>query len=95
MKSQKPQYLPKLSKEFSKYNWKQISGAQHHTIALDDKGITYAIGRKEYGRLGLGKDCVDAYELVEIPTLKEKKIIHVACGSSTSFAVTDQGIRGT
>ncbi|XP_044256267.1 regulator of chromosome condensation [Tribolium madens] len=91
LKTLAPQYLPKLSKEFSKYNWNMISSAEHHTIALAENGKTYAIGRKEYGRLGLGKDCEDATELTEIPVLKDNNVVYVACGSSTSFAVTDKG----
>ena len=35
--------------------WRSIVGGQHHTIALDDNGKVYALGRSEYGRLGLGK----------------------------------------
>lgn len=91
LKALGPQYLPKLSKEFSKYSWNLISAAEHHTIALDQDGVPYAIGRKEYGRLGLGKDCEDAIELAEITELKGKNIVDVGCGSATSFAVTDKG----
>lgn len=91
LKSLEPQYNPKLSEEFSKRKWKQICCAQHHTIALDDQGKTYAIGRKEYGRLGLGENCDDATHLIEIPLLKNKKIVNIGCGSATSFAVTEDG----
>lgn len=91
MKSQQPHFSPTLSKEFSKYKWNIICCAQHHTIGLDENGITYAIGRKEYGRLGLGKDCDDATELTKIPMLKDKDVINIACGSATSFAVSKEG----
>ncbi|XP_018332312.1 regulator of chromosome condensation isoform X2 [Agrilus planipennis] len=91
LKSQNAVFSPKLSKEFSKFKWNIICCAQHHTIALDEDGKTYAIGRKEYGRLGLGKDCDDATELTEIPFLKNKKVVNIACGSATSFAVLDVG----
>lgn len=86
-----PVYSPKLSKEFSKYKWQTIACAQHHTIALDENGKVFVIGRKEYGRLGLGKDAEDATELIEVPALKDKKVINIACGSATSFAVTENG----
>lgn len=85
------QYAPKLSKEFSKHKWSMISSGQHHTIALDEDGKTYAIGRKEYGRLGLGKDCEDATGLLQLPALSKFKVTHIGCGSATSFAVTDKG----
>ncbi|KAK4873366.1 hypothetical protein RN001_015395 [Aquatica leii] len=91
LKTSQPQFLPKLSKDFSKYKWKFISGGQHHTLALDENGVTYAIGRKEYGRLGLGAESDDAAELTAIPTLKDKKIVSVCCGSATSFSVTETG----
>ena len=51
----------------------------------------YALGRKEYGRLGLGEDCDDAKELIPIPALKDKKCVDISCGDSVSFAVTDRG----
>lgn len=73
LKSTVPQFLPKLSEDFSNYSWKTIASAQHHTVALDDNGKVYAIGRKEYGRLGLGKDCEDATKLQLITFLEEKK----------------------
>lgn len=92
LKSEAPQYNPKLSKEFSKYKWQSICSAQHHTIALDTEGRTYAIGRKEYGRLGLGNEMKDATDLVEIPGLKDKEVVHIASGSATSFAVTKDGM---
>jgi len=91
LKGMAPQFTPKLSQDFSKYNWKVICGAQHHTIALDEDGKTYAIGRKEYGRLGLGRDCEDAAVLTEISTLADKNVVNICCGSATSFAVTDKG----
>lgn len=84
-------YSPTLSKEFSKIKWKQICCAQHHTIALSVEGKVYAIGRKEYGRLGLGENCEDALQLQEIVGFKNKKCIYIACGSATSFAATDKG----
>ncbi|VEN55904.1 unnamed protein product [Callosobruchus maculatus] len=91
LKNLAPQFTPTLSKEFSKYKWKLITGGQHHTIALDTDGRVYAIGRREYGRLGLGKDCEDATELKMVEELKEKAVVNVASGSATSFAVTSEG----
>ncbi|KAG5890644.1 hypothetical protein JTB14_034933 [Gonioctena quinquepunctata] len=83
--------MPTLAKEFSKHNWNLISSRQHHTIALDDDGKVYALGRKDYGRLGLGGDCKDPEELQLISSLEDKKVINVACRSATSFAVTEDG----
>nr|XP_023017406.1 regulator of chromosome condensation isoform X1 [Leptinotarsa decemlineata]XP_023017407.1 regulator of chromosome condensation isoform X1 [Leptinotarsa decemlineata] len=91
LKSQNPHFMPTLSKEFSKYKWNLISSGQHHSIGLDEDGKVYAIGRKDYGRLGLGEGCMDAEEIQLISTLEDKKIKNVACGSATSFAVTEDG----
>ncbi|KAG5895448.1 hypothetical protein JTB14_001325 [Gonioctena quinquepunctata] len=91
LKSTNPHFMPTLAKEFSKHNWNLISSGQHHTIALDEDGKVYALGRKDYGRLGLGADCKDAEELQLISSLEDKKVINVACGSATSFAVTQEG----
>lgn len=84
-------FHPKISKTFSGRQWKQISSGQHHSIALDDAGDVYVIGRKEYGRLGLGPNCADAKELTRLDNLGKGKIIDVATGSAQSFAVTDAG----
>lgn len=75
----------------SNKNWTQISSGQHHTIALDDDGKVFVIGRKEYGRLGLGPVESDATELTSVPTLEQMKCVDVAAGSAQSFAVTESG----
>ncbi|KAF2883463.1 hypothetical protein ILUMI_22705 [Ignelater luminosus] len=91
LKGTAPQFSPKLSQDFSKHKWKLICSAQHHTIAINEDGKTYAIGRKEYGRLGLGENCEDATILTEISALKDKNVINISCGSASSFAVTEEG----
>ncbi|XP_060519428.1 regulator of chromosome condensation isoform X2 [Cylas formicarius] len=91
LKSSGAEFLPKLSPEFSKYKWEQICCSQHHTIALTEDGKVYAIGRKEYGRLGLGSGCEDAQVLTQVTSLADKKVVDVSSGSCTSFAVTVEG----
>lgn len=54
-------------------------------------GKVYAMGRKEYGRLGLGKDCDDAIRPTLISTLENEKCLDIACGSCSSFALTSSG----
>ena len=85
------QFHPKISKALSKKNWIQISSGQHHTVALDNDGKVYVLGRKEYGRLGLGDITSDATELTIVPDLEQLKCIDVAAGSAQSFAVTESG----
>ena len=84
-------FHPQISKTFSGKVWKHISSGEHHTIALDDAGQVFVMGRKEYGRLGLGSNCLDAEELTLVPTLSSTKCIDVGAGSRESFAVTESG----
>ncbi|KAK9885818.1 hypothetical protein WA026_013690 [Henosepilachna vigintioctopunctata] len=85
------QYAPAHSKIFSQQKLLEISVGVHHTLALNEDGKVFAIGRHEYGRLGLGADAKDATELTEIPKLSDVKVTKISAGSCTSFAVTDKG----
>ncbi|KAJ0170438.1 hypothetical protein K1T71_013809 [Dendrolimus kikuchii] len=71
--------------------WSSVAVGQHHSLALDHHGQVYAVGRCEYGRLGLGDRTGDAEALEPIPALQDKKCISIATGTSSSFAVTDTG----
>ncbi|CAH0598770.1 unnamed protein product [Chrysodeixis includens] len=71
--------------------WSSVACGQHHSLALDAKGQVYAIGRCEYGRLGLGDRVGDAEVPEPIPKLQNKKVVSIAAGTSNSFAVTDTG----
>ena len=51
----------------------------------------YSLGRKEYGRLGLGDNVEEKKVPTPIPTLEDKKCISINTGSAVSFAVTEQG----
>ncbi|TMW52541.1 hypothetical protein DOY81_002366 [Sarcophaga bullata] len=72
-------------------NIKQIAGGQHHTLVLNEDGSVYVIGRKDYGRLGLGSVAEDVTELQPITALRGKRIVSVTCGEAQSFALTDEG----
>lgn len=91
IEAQKCHFHPVVSESFSEKSWVQICGGQHHTIARDSEGDVYALGRKEYGRLGLGNNCEDAKVPTFIGLLKGLKCVDVACGASVSFAVTESG----
>lgn len=84
-------FHPQISKTFSGKVWRHISSGEHHTIALDDAGQVFVMGRKEYGRLGLGPNCSDAKELTIVSTLSSTKCIDIGAGSRESFAVTESG----
>lgn len=84
-------FHPVVASSFSNQDWKMISGGEHHTIALDSEGSVYTLGRKEYGRLGLGADCEDAVKPTKVQIPDNAKCIDATCGSFASFAVTDDG----
>lgn len=58
---------------------------------LTNDNKCYSIGRKEYGRLGLGEVENDVVELTLIPSLNDKKIVDICCGEMSSFAMTADG----
>uniref|UniRef100_A0A1B0CJ09 RCC1-like domain-containing protein n=1 Tax=Lutzomyia longipalpis TaxID=7200 RepID=A0A1B0CJ09_LUTLO len=72
-------------------NVKDLSGGQHHTLVVKDDNQCHVIGRKEYGRLGLGEKTDDAVELTQITELQKYSIAAVSCGDSQSFALTTDG----
>ncbi|KAL9698098.1 hypothetical protein quinque_001539 [Culex quinquefasciatus] len=63
----------------------------HHTLILKTDNKVHVIGRKEYGRLGLGDVSEDAKTVTPVPALADKKVTEICCGESTSFAITDKG----
>jgi regulator of chromosome condensation len=72
-------------------NVKQIAGGQHHTIVLTNDHNVYSIGRKEYGRLGLGAVKDDITALTVIDELKNKNIVSISCGAENSFGLSKDG----
>ncbi|XP_053620968.1 regulator of chromosome condensation isoform X2 [Plodia interpunctella] len=70
--------------------WRALSAGQHHSLALDNAGVVYAIGRCEYGRLGLGAVSADATQATRA-RLRDARCVSVAAATSSSFAVADDG----
>ena len=68
-----------------------IEGGQHHTIMVNGDGVVYSFGRVEYGRLGLGEDAKETAVPLKVPKLADKNVKSVACGDSTSYAITKEG----
>lgn len=73
-------------------NVKMIAGGQHHTLVLKNDDSVYAIGRKDYGRLGLGNVAEDVTELKLIEGLSGKNIKKISRGEAQSFAITQDGL---
>ncbi|XP_059172276.1 regulator of chromosome condensation-like [Physella acuta] len=85
-------FIPERVTSFSeKGSWSMLSGGQHHTVALDSKGKVYTIGREDYGRLGLDKNCGEKQEPTLVPALQDFTCVNVAAGGCVSFAVTNDG----
>ncbi|XP_013792620.2 regulator of chromosome condensation-like, partial [Limulus polyphemus] len=82
---------PEFIQSFWGRRWQSISSGQHHTIALDDTGSVFTLGRKEYGRLGLGEDCHDQSSPTLVPDLKEVVCSNIAAGNLVSYAVSQNG----
>eukprot|EP00088_Acartia_fossae_P027087 TRINITY_DN27867_c0_g1_i6.p1 TRINITY_DN27867_c0_g1~~TRINITY_DN27867_c0_g1_i6.p1 ORF type:complete len:474 (+),score=126.00 TRINITY_DN27867_c0_g1_i6:60-1424(+) len=83
-------FMPTRAQSLEEANIDTLAFGQHHTLLLTSDQAVKALGRSEYGRLGLGDDCKDA----EVPTLINslaKGITEVACGSAVSYAVTEDG----
>lgn len=69
-----------------------VLGGQHHTLLLTNDDKCFAIGRQDYGRLGLGDvNTEDVDILTEIKSLSEKNIVHLECGECCSFAISAKG----
>lgn len=84
----KPVFVPEQT---SFTDVKTIAGGQHHTLILTNDNKVHVIGRKEYGRLGLGNVTEDAKTVTPVGALADKNVVEICCGESTSFAVTDKG----
>jgi len=86
-------FMPQLSKEMTKLAWNCVAIGQHHVIGVEQSGQVYALGRKEYGRLGLGEDQDDATvpTLIQGGDMDDVKCLEVACGTAVSYAVTEAG----
>ncbi|XP_077384037.1 regulator of chromosome condensation isoform X2 [Festucalex cinctus] len=69
--------------------WVDFSGGQHHTVCLTSDGNVYSLGRKEYGRLGLGENAEDKSEPTAVSGIEPA--CAVTCGDTVSFAVTREG----
>ena len=55
-------------------------------------GRVYALGRHEYGRLGLGEEgATEQSEPKQVPALSDKKCVSINCGTCVSFAIAENG----
>jgi regulator of chromosome condensation len=90
--------VKKSGKEFEHFpivsqfsNVKSIAGGQHHTIVLTTDNKVHAIGRRDYGRLGLGDVAEDVTTLTPVTGLQKQNIVDINCGDCNTFAITKEG----
>ena len=68
----------------------QISVGHRHSMILSEHGQVYAFGENKFGQLGQG----DRQQYVQPNLIKhigDEKIVHIACGSSHSSAISSNG----
>lgn len=85
-----PIYSPVLFDEISKLNAIAVASGDAHTVILTDCGDVYTVGRGIEGQLGRGKRINDPIPQL-VSSLRHETITAVACGSSTSYAITSSG----
>lgn len=69
-----------------------IPGGQHHTLVVTNDNKCFAIGRTNYGRLGLGDTTEEVIDkLTPIDALDKLNVELLECGECCSFAVTSDG----
>lgn len=75
------------------HRWKLVSGGQHHTLLLSEEGSVFSLGRKEYGRLGLGTSTPannsDQATPFQVPGLSG--CMEISCGEAVSYAIDGEG----
>ncbi|XP_069959972.1 regulator of chromosome condensation-like isoform X1 [Cherax quadricarinatus] len=84
-------FQPVLLKNFFGKTWKQISTGQHHSLAITEDGTTHCMGRREYGRLGLGHLDDDIKKPTPVTSLEGQKAINVSAGECVSLVVMESG----
>lgn len=62
----------------------------NHTLALTSTGQVFAWGRNNYGQIGIGSN-IDQLIPVKVAALEPFNVKMIKCGSSHSFALTDDG----
>ncbi|CAK9303862.1 unnamed protein product, partial [Gordionus sp. m RMFG-2023] len=85
------EYFPVVVNWDIAHEIKQITGGPHHTLILDFKGYVYSMGRKEYGRLGLGELNSDIDTPTPILLFKDNPCREISCGECVSYAITESG----
>ena len=84
-------FMPQLSKNLTALSCQQVAIGQHHSISLENSGRVFALGRSEYGRLGLGETDSTAEAVVPTVISSLANCVEVACGTAVSHAISEEG----
>ncbi|KAG0717378.1 Regulator of chromosome condensation [Chionoecetes opilio] len=84
-------FQPVQLKNFAGKTWKQFSIGQHHSIAMTEEGVPHCMGRREYGRLGLGELKEDMKKPTPVASLLKHKAKSVSAGECMSLVVVEGG----
>lgn len=68
-----------------------ISCGSHHSMVLTDDGEVYAWGYNNCGQIGSGSTSNQTTPRKVNACIGTKRIVHIACGQTSSLAVTDNG----
>lgn len=68
-----------------------VACGSHHSLALTDEGEVYAWGQNNCGQVGSGISSHQGAPRKVNSGLTGKKVVSVACGQTSSVAVTDSG----
>lgn len=84
-----------LEKQFNKLDYfgkkvKHVACGWAHTLVLTKDGEVFVCGDNKNGGLGLSKEISKSNKLVKLESISEK-VIQVACGLWSSFALLDSG----
>ena len=63
----------------------------HFSLALTEDGVACCMGRREYGRLGMGDVKEDIKKPTPITSLQDQKAISVSAGECVSLVVMESG----
>lgn len=83
-------YKPTLSSDTENLNPVAIATGDSHTLLLTDYGDVYTFGRGSEGQLGHAQRS-DEINPRLVSALRHETVQAIACGSSTSYAVTTSG----
>eukprot|EP00249_Psilotum_nudum_P009285 c21833_g1_i3 orf=289-1521(+) len=80
------EYSPRLIKHLQDTQIQKISAGLLHSACVDDNGGLYTFGKGMFSQLGIEKELMEPYPVIDLPPVK-----HVACGGYHTGAVTRTG----